>query len=110
MGLTAARYNFNGRYFGDERVDGLENLALLPIQDQAELGMSLPLLEQKLADTDFYPPLFAAAFGTPQITADRIAMALAQFLRSMPSGGSTDDGSGRQQWAGWPAGRSRHPQ
>jgi cytochrome c peroxidase len=83
MGLTAVRYNLAGTFFGDLRVSHLENLVLLPIQDEAELGMSLPLLERKLADTDFYPPLFEAAFGTPEITADRIALAVAQFLRSM---------------------------
>lgn len=83
MGLTAVRYNFDGRYFGDWRAFQLERLVLMPIQDQTELGMSLLLLERKLADTDFYPPLFQAAFGSPEITADRIAKALAQFLRSM---------------------------
>jgi cytochrome c peroxidase len=57
----------------------------MPIQDQRELGNTLALLEQKLAATDFYPPLFQAAFGTPEVTSDRVAKALAQFLRSLIS-------------------------
>jgi cytochrome c peroxidase len=83
MGLTGVRYNLDNRYFSDRRATGLEQLVLMPIQEPTELGNSIPLLIDKLAATDFYPPLFAAAFGTPEITEDRIAKALAQFLRSM---------------------------
>src|SRR6185503_13226753 len=60
-------------------------LALLPIQEPNELGNSLPLLQQKLVATSFYPPLFQAAFGTPQITSERISKALAQFMRALLS-------------------------
>src|ERR1700741_4695547 len=67
------------------RVGTLENLALMPIEEPLELGNTLPLLEEKLRAVDFYPPLFEAAFGTPEIDANRIARALAQFLRSMIS-------------------------
>jgi cytochrome c peroxidase len=83
MGLTAVRYNFDDLYFGDRRVQGLERLVPLPIEEPTELGNPMSLLVPKLAATDFYPPLFEAAFGTPEVTADRIAKALAQFLRSM---------------------------
>jgi cytochrome c peroxidase len=83
MSLINARYNINNVYFADGRVRTLEALALMPIEDALELGHPLELLEAKLAATDFYPPLFTAAFGTPEITRDRIAKALAQFLRSI---------------------------
>ncbi|HMA10374.1 MAG TPA: cytochrome c peroxidase [Steroidobacteraceae bacterium] len=85
MGLTNVRYSLRNRYFADGRVRTLESLALLPIQDRAELANTLPNLVRKLGATDFYPPLFKAAFGTPEIDADRIGMALAQFLRSLIS-------------------------
>jgi cytochrome c peroxidase len=85
MALTNSRYNLLDRYFLDVRVSTLESLALMPIQDQRELGNTLALLEEKLAATDFYPPLFQAAFGTSDVTSDRIARALAQFLRSLIS-------------------------
>jgi cytochrome c peroxidase len=85
MGLTNVRFNSSNRYFADERVESLEALALLPIENPNELGNSLPLVEAKLAATDFYAPLFRAAFGSPEITRDRIAKALAQFLRSIVS-------------------------
>jgi cytochrome c peroxidase len=83
MGLTGVRFNLQNEYFGDRRVHRLEQLIREPIEAPAELGNSMPLLVEKLAATDFYPPLFADAFGSPEITADRITRALAQFLRSM---------------------------
>jgi len=85
MALTNVRHNFEDRYFIDRRVFTLEALVLMPIEDPAELGNTLPALERKLAETDFYPPLFTAAFGTPEITRERIAKALAQFLRALLS-------------------------
>ena len=85
MGLTNVRYNLRNLYFSDVRARTLEALVPMPIEDPAELGNSLSLLEAKLTATDFYPPLFQAAFGTAEINRDRIAKALAQFLRSLIS-------------------------
>jgi plastocyanin len=55
------------------------------------MGMSLDTLVLKLRATTFYPALFAGAFGTPQITSDRISRALAQYIRSFVSGNSRYD-------------------
>jgi cytochrome c peroxidase len=41
--------------------------------------------------TPYYPALFEAAFGTPEITSDRIGRAIAQFVRSIVSYGSRFD-------------------
>jgi cytochrome c peroxidase len=83
MALGNVRFNFRNRFFSDDRSQTLEATMLLPIQDPLELGMSLDLLVAKLSATDFYPELFTQAFGTPGVTSERIALALAQFLRSM---------------------------
>lgn len=85
MSLANVRYYDNGRMFWDERAATLEIQALTPIQDEVEMGMTLPALEAKLARASFYGPLFQAAFGDPSITSDRIGRALAQFMRSMVS-------------------------
>ncbi|MCB2106177.1 MAG: c-type cytochrome [Rhodobacteraceae bacterium] len=85
MGLTNIRYYERGRMFWDERAATLEDQVLMPIQDSVEMGMTLPALVQKLSATSFYPELFQAAFGSTQITSDRISRALAQFVRSMVS-------------------------
>ncbi|MEM7334451.1 MAG: cytochrome c peroxidase [Chloroflexota bacterium] len=85
MGLANARFYERGAFFWDERAETLEDQVLMPIQDPVEMGMDLASLETKLATTDFYPDLFEDAFGTPEITSERISLALAQFVRSMIS-------------------------
>lgn len=83
--LANVRYYERNRMFWDERAETLEEQALMPIADTIEMGLSLDDMELKLALTEYYPDLFEAAFGTPDITRDRVARALAQFVRSMSS-------------------------
>ncbi len=85
MGLSNARYYDNGRFFWDERAETLEDQVLMPIQDAVEMGMSLDVLVTKLQGLDYYGNLFEDAFGTEEVTSDRISRALAQFVRSMVS-------------------------
>jgi cytochrome c peroxidase len=72
-------------FFWDERAKTLEEQVLMPIQDTVEMGMKLPELEAKLKQLSYYPPLFKAAFDSPNVTGDRVAKAVAQFMRSMVS-------------------------
>lgn len=85
MGLANARFYESGRFFWDERAATLEEQVLLPIQDSVEMGMDLTTLRNRLQGYVYYQELFSAAFGDQQVTADRIARALAQFVRSMLS-------------------------
>lgn len=85
MGLANARFYENGRFFWDERAESLEEQTLVPIQDLVEMGMTLPELEDKLSELDYYRTLFTNAFGDESVTSDRIALALSQFIRSMVS-------------------------
>ena len=85
MGLSNAKFYQRGHFFSDERAATLEEQVLQPIQDPIEMGNSLSTLIPKMAQTTYYPGLFQAAFGTPDITPDRISSALAQFIRSMVS-------------------------
>lgn len=85
MALANANYYERGRFFWDERAATLEDQVLLPIQDSVEMGMDLEVLEAKLAETTFYGDLFEDAFGSPEITRERISLALSQFVRSMVS-------------------------
>jgi len=91
MALANARFNDHGRFFWDERATSLEAQVLVPITDTLELGLPLEALERKLAATSTYPALFTAAFGSPAPTRERIALALAQFVRSLVSAGSRFD-------------------
>jgi cytochrome c peroxidase len=91
MGLANARFYQLGHFFWDERAATLEDQILRPIQDQVEMGMTLDNLVLKLSMTNYYPPLFQAAFGSPDVTSDRISLAVAQFVRSMVSSHSRFD-------------------
>jgi cytochrome c peroxidase len=91
MALANLRFNAYGRFFWDERAPSLEAQVLDVIQDSVEMGMDLTALEAKLNRTSFYPPLFAAAFGSPRVTRDGIARAIAQFARSLISAHSRLD-------------------
>jgi cytochrome c peroxidase len=90
-GLANARYYQRGRFFWDERAASLEAQVLTPVQDKVEMGMTLDALTRKLAATPYYPALFAQAFGTRDVTSDRIARALAQYVRSLSSADSRFD-------------------
>jgi cytochrome c peroxidase len=85
MGLSNARYYQRKHFFWDERAATLEDQVLQPIQNPIEMGMTLPALLPRLAAEPFYTNLFANAFGTPDVTSDRVSRALAQFVRSIIS-------------------------
>ena len=85
MSLTNVRYALTGGFFWDQRAPTLEQQVLMPIQDSVEMGMTLANLTRKLEATDYYPALFNAAFGSPEITPQRTGKAIAQFLRSLVS-------------------------
>jgi cytochrome c peroxidase len=89
--LVNARFYTRGRFFWDERAGTLEAQVLRPVQDPTEMGMSLDNLVTKLVVTPYYAPLFTSAFGTPTVTSDRIARALAQYVRALTSTGSRYD-------------------
>jgi len=73
-------------YFWDGRTSSLEELALQPVENHIEMGIeNMDDLPVKLTAEAYYSPLFTEAFGTPEITPERISKALAQFLRSMVS-------------------------
>jgi cytochrome c peroxidase len=83
MALLNVRYYQSGKMFWDERSNTLEEQVLQPIQNAVEMGMSLAELETKVSAQSYYPALFQKAFGSSQVNSDRIAKALAQFVRSI---------------------------
>jgi cytochrome c peroxidase len=85
MSLVNLRYSLRGRFFWDERAESLEDAVLVPIQSKVEMGQDLTRLPEILAREKHYPELFRQAFGDGKITQERVAKALAQFLRAMVS-------------------------
>ncbi len=70
-------------FFWDGRAPSLRVQVLMPIQDHAEMDETLDRVTAKLAATAVYPPLFRAAFGSPEITAEKLALALENFLLTL---------------------------
>lgn len=91
MSLAFGRFYQPGRFFWDERAETLEEQTLIPIQDPVEMGMTLAMVVGRLESTEFYPPLFEDAFGTPEITPERLSLALSQFIRSIVAPNSRYD-------------------
>ena len=67
-------------FFWDGRASSLREQVLQPIQNPIELHQSLDGLMKKLSGDANYHQLFANAFGSSEITTDRLARALEQFL------------------------------
>jgi cytochrome c peroxidase len=91
MTLINARFYQRGRFFWDERAATLEDQVLMPFQDPVEMGMTLEEVVSKVQAQTYYPELFEKAFGTEEITIDKISKALAQFVRSIVSYSSKYD-------------------
>jgi cytochrome c peroxidase len=85
MALTNARFYTPGMFFWDHRAATLEEQVLMPFQDPIEMGMTLDTLIAAVKAQGYYPPLFGKAFGDCDVTTERIALALAQFVRSLVS-------------------------
>ena len=85
MSTIDARFYLDGRFFWDERAATLEDQVLMPIQSSVEMGLTLDELVTKVAAQPYYPYLFERAFGDAEVTSDRIARALAQFVRAQVS-------------------------
>lgn len=91
MTLINARFYQRGRFFWDERASTLEEQVLMPFQDPVEMGMTLEQVVSTVQSQDYYPQLFENAFGSPEVTSDKISKALAQFVRSIVSYSSKYD-------------------
>jgi cytochrome c peroxidase len=85
MTLINTRYYQRGRFFWDERASTLEEQILQPFQDPIEMGLTEAQISERVAAQPYYGELFSNAFGDGNITNERVAMALAQFVRSIVS-------------------------
>jgi cytochrome c peroxidase len=70
-------------FFWDGRARSLRDQVLMPIQDPTEMAETLESVVGKLSGIPEYPVLFEKAFGTPRIDAERIALALEQFVLTL---------------------------
>ncbi|MEP2026630.1 MAG: cytochrome c peroxidase [Reichenbachiella sp.] len=79
------------KFFWDGRALSLEEQALQPIPDHIEMDLPLDEAVERLSISEDYPRQFLEAFETENITADLIAKALSQFMRTLVSSNSKYD-------------------
>jgi cytochrome c peroxidase len=72
-------------FMWDGGVNHLDIQPLTPITDENEMGMDLKELIDRLQGNKTYKKLFKDAFGTEQVTSQRMFRALAQFMATMIS-------------------------
>lgn len=78
--------------FWDGRAKTLEDQALGPIVNPSEMGRGKhEEMIATLSGIQAYKPLFEKAFGDPNITKERVAMAIASFERTVLGGNSRYD-------------------
>ncbi len=72
-------------FFWDGRAPSLRAQALMPIQDHTEMDESLDHVQAKLAAEPSYRERFTSAFGSPEVTAEKVGLALEQYLLTLTS-------------------------
>lgn len=98
MRLGNLRYWKPGTMFWDRRAATVEDQTSQPFHSLVEMGWGgaaggMDALIRKMAATEYYPALFAWAFGDEAITEARMQTALAKFVRAMiSSSGRWDTG------------------
>lgn len=78
-------------FFWNGRSPSLEDQAFHPIVDPLEMNTTWEAVLKKLREDPKYPPMFKKAFGTEEITVERVTKAIAQFERTLISGNSKYD-------------------
>lgn len=80
-----------GNYGWNGSVGSIEADVIGVIYDPSEFDSSPEKVVNTIKSIDGYPELFRKAFGTNEVTADRIAKAIAQFVRTLISANSKFD-------------------
>ena len=78
-------------FFWDGRAGSLEDQALGPIANPIEMGNTPAAMVEKLSRIEGYKPYFMEAFGSEQITGERVAKAIVAYEQTRLSGNSPWD-------------------
>ena len=80
-------------YFWDSRALTLEDQVREPVPNPIEMNESWENAVADISEMPEYAPMFEAAYGSAEVTEDRIVKAIASFLRTMISAQSKFDKS-----------------
>lgn len=83
MHLNDMAWSNNERFFWDMSESDLNEMIRLPLTDENEIGANMDDVIVKLSEKKYYQDLFTDAFGTPNISEDKIVFALIEFIKSM---------------------------
>lgn len=75
----------SNEFFWDGRAKLLRDQALEPIEDPLEMNETIENVIAKLDDTPLYKDQFIRAFGSDEITSEKMALAMEQFMLSIVS-------------------------
>jgi cytochrome c peroxidase len=78
-------------FFWDGRAHLLRDQSLLPIQDELEMDETLANVVTKLSQSQTYKDQFKRAFGSEEITSEKMSLAMEQFMNSIVSNNSKYD-------------------
>ena len=84
MAVFNMAWNTN-EFFWDGRAHLLRDQSLLPIQDSLEMAETLPNAVAKLKAVQAYKDQFKRAFGSEEITSEKMSLAMEQFMNSIVS-------------------------
>ncbi len=78
-------------FFWDGRAHLLRDQSLMPIQDPLEMNETLENVVTKLSSVQAYKDQFVRAFGSDEITSEKMSLAMEQFMNSIVSVNSKYD-------------------
>lgn len=90
MAIFNMAWNSN-EFFWDGRAHLVRDQSLLPIQDPLEMNETLENVIAKLSVSQEYKDQFARTFGSEEVTSDKMALAMEQFMNSIVSYNSKYD-------------------
>ncbi len=90
-GMPLFNLAWKREFFWDGRAPSLRQQALMPIQDPLEMNETLESVLRKLEEAGGYMDSFEKAFGTSEMTAERIGLALESFLLTLTANDSKFD-------------------
>lgn len=89
--MTIKNVAFAHSLFWDGRSSSLEDQVSFPIEDPVEMNTEKAIAVDNINNIDAYKPLFEKAFGTEEVTLERIVKAIATYERSLVSRNSKFD-------------------
>lgn len=90
--LKTSGVSGGGLFFWDGRENSLESLVSRPISNHVEMGIEdVNVIPGKLSGLSYYKDLFKKAYGTEEITMQKVAECMAMFMASIQANQSRFD-------------------